>query len=71
MRIFGKVRTFNNLTGTGFISPEGGGLLLPFRQIDVLRAPDQVINERQRLSYEVEVDDCGEKQAVSLEIVAC
>ncbi|WP_394729319.1 cold-shock protein [Altererythrobacter sp. GH1-8] len=70
MRIFGNVRTFNSLRGTGFISPDGGGRLLPFRQIDVLRAPDQMIIARQRLSYEVEIDDCGEKQAVSLEIPA-
>ena len=68
MTIFGKVRTFNRLTGTGFIGPETGGALIPFRQIDVLRAPDQQIAERQRLSYEVDTDDLGEDQAVNLKL---
>ncbi|TWJ08449.1 cold shock CspA family protein [Altererythrobacter ishigakiensis] len=67
-RNYGKVRTFNRRSGTGFISPSGGGELLPFRQIDVLRDSDQAIFERQRLSYEVEIDDCGEKQAIRLEL---
>lgn len=67
MRIFGTVKTFNRLTGTGYVSPEQGGKVLPFRQMDVARASNEQIEESQRLSYEVETDDIGELQAVNLE----
>ncbi|WP_432201828.1 cold-shock protein [Erythrobacter sp. W53] len=66
MRHFGTVKTFNNLTGTGFISQEKGGDLLPFRQIDVQRQRSDKVQECQRLSYEIEYDDQGELEAKDL-----
>ena len=66
MPIYGKVRTFNRMTGTGFISPEEGGEVLPFRQIDVQRKIGEEVRELQRLSYEVDHDCDGEKQAINL-----
>ena len=62
----GKVQTFNRMTGTGFISPEDGGELLPFRQIDVYRNVGDEVQERQRFRYEVDFDAVGERQAVIL-----
>jgi len=62
----GKVQTFNRMTGTGFISPEDGGEVLPFRQIDVHRNVGDEVQERQRFSYEVDVDADGERQAINL-----
>lgn len=64
----GKVRTFNQMTGTGFISPEGGGEQLPFRQIDVCRPVGVEVHEGQRLAYEISVDLEGESQAINLRL---
>ena len=68
MRVFGTVRGFDCVAGTGFLGPEIGGLLIPFRRVDVLRDNDAEIFKSQRLSYEVEETGSGEQQAVNLRI---
>ncbi|QIG54844.1 cold-shock protein [Altererythrobacter sp. BO-6] len=64
--IHGKVQTFNRITGTGFISPDAGGQVLPFRQIDVYRRAGDEVREQQRFSYEISRDSDGEEQAINL-----
>ncbi|NVE95390.1 cold-shock protein [Altererythrobacter lutimaris] len=64
-----KVRTFDRMTGTGFISPESGGELLPFQQIDVQRRPSERVCEGQRLIFEIELGVDGEKNAINLRLV--
>lgn len=66
MRKIGTVATFNHLTGTGFLKPEGGGETIPFRQVDVEREGDDELAELTRLSFEIELDDQGEMQAIHL-----
>lgn len=64
--IHGKVQTFNRITGTGFISPDAGGQVLPFRQIDVHRRAGDEVREQQRFSYEIIRDSDGGEQAINL-----
>ena len=66
MTHYGKVKSFDQSAGTGFIIPEKGGDALPFRKAD-LQQKDREPKAEQRFGYETEKTGSGEVRAVKLE----
>ena len=66
MAHFGHIKHFNAGTGTGFIRPEEGGDLLPFRASEMVIV-GEVPKEETRIGYEIEDDSEGEPEAVRLQ----
>lgn len=66
MTHYGKVKSFDQSAGTGFIIPEKGGDALPFRKADMQKQNWEPQTE-QRLGYETEKNNSGEARAVKLE----
>ena len=66
MTYYGKVKSFDQTAGTGFIIPEKGGDPLPFRKTDMSKENWEPKVE-QRLGYETETNTSGHVRAVKLE----
>lgn len=66
MTYYGKVKSFDQTAGTGFIIPEKGGDALPFNKADMQKQGWEPKAE-QRLGYETEKSDAGKVRAVKLE----
>lgn len=62
----GKIRNYNETTGTGFIAPEKGGEPLPFSRSD-FRHEKQIPSEQDRYSYDTRNDEAGEICATNLQ----
>ena len=66
MTHYGKVKSFDQTAGTGFIIPEKGGDALPFRKTDMSKENWEPKAD-QRLGYETETNKAGDVRAVKLE----
>lgn len=66
MQNFGKIKSYDGSSGTGSISPEGGGDALRFKKAD-LQQEGQTPKVDQRFSYETSEADGGKKFAVNLQ----
>lgn len=62
----GTVKFFNSDKGYGFIQPEGGGVDAFVHITAVERAGLSSLSEKQRVSYELEVDRRGKQAATNL-----
>ena len=67
MTHFGKIKFYDSVKGSGTISPEGGGDVLPFRKAD-LRQQSPEPRPEQRYGYETQSGDNGKQWAVRLEL---
>ena len=66
MTHYGKIKTFDETAGTGFIIPEKGGDALPFRK-SALPEKNQPPKTDQRFGYKLKTDDEGVVRAVKLQ----
>ncbi len=66
MTNFGKIKSYDSGKGTGTISPEKGGLVLPFGKSD-LQQESQVPMVGDRYGYETNQVDGKDTHAVNLE----
>lgn len=67
MKYFGRVRSFDEATGCGLISPDTGGEDLAFDQTSVWRRPAPSL-AGQRLSYDLK-HEAGRPSATNLELI--
>ncbi|MFZ5749350.1 MAG: cold-shock protein [Pseudomonadota bacterium] len=67
MSITGTVKFFNADKGYGFIAPDNGGSDAFVHITAVERAGMSVLNQNQRISYELEQDRRGKASAVNLQ----
>lgn len=66
MTHFGKIKSYDSDNGTGMITPDKGGVALPFRRKDLEReAQEPTVN--QRFGYETSEVDGGDKRAIDLQ----
>jgi CspA family cold shock protein len=65
----GTVKFFNDQKGYGFIAPDGGGNDAFVHISAVERAGMRGLNERQRISFDLEQDNRGKTSAVNLKAV--
>ena len=66
MAHFGKIKSYDSISGTGSIAPEEGGDALRFNKAD-LQQEGQMPKVDQRYSYETSQVDGGKKSAVNLQ----
>lgn len=66
MTEYGTIRSYDTARGTGTISPEQGGDVLPFRKAD-MRQQGQEPRQDQRFSYITQSGDGGHRRAVNLQ----
>jgi len=62
----GTVKWFNTVKGFGFITPEGGGSDVFVHQTQIYARGFRSLAEGEPVEYEVEVDDSGRQQAMSV-----
>ena len=67
MKYFGRVRSFDEATGRGLISPETGGEDLSFDRAAAWRRPAPS-RAGQRLSYDLRHEN-GQPSAINLELI--
>ena len=65
----GTVKFFNDQKGYGFIAPDGGGNDAFVHITAVERAGMHSLNERQRVSFDLQQDNRGKMSAVNLKAV--
>lgn len=66
MTEFGKIASYDSGKGTGTISPESGGDVLPFRKAS-LQQQAQEPKQDQRFGYEVKSSENGKRYADNLQ----
>ena len=66
MKHYGKIETFDQTAGTGFISPEKGGDALPFGKA-AIPLKHQPPKTDQRFGYDLKRDESGVFRAVNLQ----
>ena len=67
MTHFGKIKSWNNASGTGTITPEKGGEALSFKKAD-LQQQGQEPKPDQRFGYETQAGDGGKNHAVKMQL---
>ena len=65
MALFGKIANYNEMTGSGFLLPDGGGDRIPFAKTGLAQA-SQIPSEKDRYQYDTESGQTGETCAVNL-----
>jgi CspA family cold shock protein len=65
MTSFGKIASYDSSKGTGTISPESGGDVLPFRK-SALQEQAQEPQQDQRFGFDVKNTDNGKRYADNL-----
>jgi CspA family cold shock protein len=67
MTHFGKIKFYDSAKGSGTISPEAGGDVLPFRKADLQEQAQEPLAD-QRYGYDTQSGDDGKRRAVRLEL---
>lgn len=65
MTEFGNIKWYDTAKGTGTISPEKGGDVLPFAKADLQQQAEVPLKD-QRYGYETQSGDDGKRRAVKL-----
>ena len=68
MRFDGKIKSWNDERGFGFIEPTQGGQEI-FVHIKAFRGLDERPRTHQRVSFQVEVGPQGKKRAINAELI--
>lgn len=65
MTEFGNIKWYDSAKGTGSITPEAGGDVLPFAKADLQQQAEVPVKD-QRYGYETKSGDDGKRRAVNL-----
>ena len=66
MKMFGKLKTFDQATGAGSIRPDKGGDPIVFEKTAFTWAPSDTPKVEARLSYELGKNSAGSPVAINL-----